>query len=257
MILARARNLLRRVGDYGRLTGNPLEAAGMVRRIRRDASEVQTLSYRGVPFGFRGWDEGCVREILVELEYAFLANTLMGRPRPLVLDVGANIGLFAVWVVSVAPGARILSVEADPQTAGVLADNAARVAGTDWHTINAAAAATDGDILRLSTDGPPMSHRISDSGGIEVQGLSLATLIAQRSPNGEPIDLLKIDIEGSEERFLCTEPEALANVRELVVELHPYFCDTDRVRETVARHFSSVEEISGRASSKPLLYCRK
>jgi hypothetical protein len=41
----------------------------------------------------------------------------------------------------------------------------------------------------------------------------------------ECIDLLKCDIEGSEQRFFETYPDVLTKTRAVVVEFHPEFCD--------------------------------
>ena len=100
-----------------------------------------------------------------------------------------------------------------------------------------------------------MGHRLSADGDITVPTTDLAHLVDRQSAEGGMIDLLKVDIEGAEEDFLCTKPEFLERVRVLVVELHPKSCNTARVLETLQRSFKTVEEIPGRFSSKPLLLC--
>ena len=69
------------------------------------------------------------------------------------------------------------------------------------------------------------------------------------------VDLMKVDIEGSEEAFLCANPDLLRRVHHLVVELHPYLCDTGRVEEVLRDIYGTVEKMQGRSSSKPLLMC--
>ncbi|MCK5244957.1 MAG: hypothetical protein KAJ90_06775, partial [Desulfobacterales bacterium] len=64
-------------------------------------------------------------------------------------------------------------------------------------------------------------------------------------------------IEGSEEAFLCTSPDALKRVGSLVIELHPQLCDTDCVQLLLEEYFDHIEDIGGRKSTKPLLYCRR
>jgi hypothetical protein len=98
-----------------------------------------------------------------------------------------------------------------------------------------------------------MSHKVSAKGSVQVKGISLAALTEGRGD----IDLMKVDIEGAEEAFLCADPAALTPVKRLVIELHPQLCDTQRVRDVLQKAFSQIVEIHGRTSSKPLLYCRK
>lgn len=102
-----------------------------------------------------------------------------------------------------------------------------------------------------------MSHRIDAAGSIEVPSLALTGLLNRLAPNGGRIDLMKIDIEGSEEAFLCADPAALDRVDALVVELHPTLCDTARVEALLRERFSTIRVIEARKSSKPLLYCRR
>ena len=101
-----------------------------------------------------------------------------------------------------------------------------------------------------------MSHRVSAAGPVEVQGMTLREVLNTTFPD-QPVDLMKIDIEGAEEAFICTEPDLLRTVNALVIELHPNLCNASRVEQELRKIFPTIETISGRTSSKPLLYCRK
>ncbi|MYB77336.1 MAG: hypothetical protein F4X83_09620, partial [Chloroflexi bacterium] len=102
-----------------------------------------------------------------------------------------------------------------------------------------------------------MSSRVDDGGALLAKSVSLPSLVNRCAPAGEDIDLAKIDIEGSEEAFLCSHPEALRRIRTLIVELHPDLCDAERVKAVLEDAYISVIEIAGRTSAKPLLYCRR
>ena len=240
------------------LAGGIVSAIVTLKNIRKDRDAIQSVSYRGTPVRFRGHDEQALLEVLVDLEYEFLADLLSGLPSPTILDIGAHIGTFAIWVFGVNENAHVLSLEADPKTHLVAELNVATFAegGVDWRLIQGAAGSEDGVVLRLSDTGPSMSHHVDPKGRIEVQGMSLTTLLDRIAPGGESVDLVKIDIEGSEEAFLCAKPEALKRVNTLVIELHPQLCDTACVLSVLKGFFNHIEDIGCRRSTKPLLYCR-
>ena len=85
---------------------------------------------------------------------------------------------------------------------------------------------------------------------------ALEALLEKTAPGGGVADLVKIDIEGSEEALLCVRPNLLKRVKALVIEQHPGLCDIKRVDATLKTHFDCIEEIGGRRSSKPLLFCQ-
>ncbi|MCB9978327.1 MAG: FkbM family methyltransferase [Rhodospirillales bacterium] len=210
--------------------------------------------YKGRFFSFRRCDVLAIREVLHHQEYAFLTPLLKRVENPVILDLGAHIGLFALWALSVNPGADITSVEASPSTFRVLEDNTKRSASANWRAINRAAW-RDGESVGFMDEGEGMSRRVCAQGKTSVEGISLSPLLADRAH----IDLMKIDIEGAEEVFLCDDPgvrAALDKVGALVIELHGNACDINKVRALLADRFPDIKEMPGRKSSKPLLYCR-
>ncbi|MBX5106097.1 FkbM family methyltransferase [Rhizobium lentis] len=237
------------------LAGDPVAAARIIIRRRRNPFGLLQVKYDGKPLYFRGIDSNALVEVLHEREYEFLASDLRSASVPCVLDVGAHIGTFAAWVLSVNPQAAIVSVEPDKHTFALAMRNA-HSRSANWRVINFAASGTDGERLRFSTAGPSMSHRVSPEGDLEVETITLETLM-KTIGNGIVIDILKVDIEGSEEDFLCAKPESLASVRCLVIELHPGICDIERVRKAISSQFKTVTEVPGRRSDKPLLLCKK
>ncbi len=237
--------------------GGILPAALYLSKARKDPAERAEGRFPPFTFIFRGTDLTAVREQLVNLEYGFLGPVLRDSSSPLIIDAGAHIGLFSLWALSVNPASRILSVEADPLTYAVLCENIARASTIvgSWRAINRAAW-EDRKRVRFSDSGESMGHRVSETGTISVEGVTLDDLIKMVAFNGE-IDLLKVDVEGAEEPFLCANPSTLASVRNLVVELHPKLCDASQVESLLRSSFVSVENIEDKSSSKPLLLCRR
>lgn len=252
---SRVTALRNRIMALAPLTGGPLGALRTILRIRHQPGSVQTAHYRSVPVAFRAEDELALHEVLVEQEYGFLAPYLTGIGEAGIIDAGTHIGTFLVWLSRIVPTARVVGVEADPKTYAIAARNFGNT-GLRGQVLHRAAAASDDEVLRLIDSGPSMSHRIGGQGAIEVTGISLGALIAMVAGRDGDVDLLKVDIEGSEEAFLCAAPALLGRVRALVVELHPTLCDVGRVRSELEARYSSIVEIGGRRSSKPLLFCR-
>jgi FkbM family methyltransferase len=246
-----------RVAWLSTVTPNMRSALGFWLAAWRNPGHPGLVNYQGTDVVCRGVDAMAIKEVLVDREYAVVLPRLTGAAAPLVLDVGAHIGLFSLWLLKEYPGARVRSVEADPQTYDILARNVAvaRSGGARWEAVNAAAWEEDAKEIRFSAAGPSMSHRIDGRGDIIVRGVMLKTLLEGLVDRGGAIDLMKIDIEGSEETFLCKSPELLRRVRNIVVELHPNLCNTQRVLDVLRDAYRTVTEVQHRASSKPLLLC--
>jgi FkbM family methyltransferase len=136
----------------------------------------------------------------------------LGRP-PVILDLGANVGLSAAWFAARWPGARVICVEPDPANLEVLADAAGRSGGA-WTVIGAAAAAREGS-LQLATTGFALSH-VADAGDTRVPAIDAFALIERERP-----DLLKVDVEGSEWDLLDDARVASLAVPAVVMEVHP------------------------------------
>lgn len=252
-LVSRAASLMHRINWLAPYAGGSIGAAQSLVRFKQQPGRAHALQFAGGPFYCRKADLQAVREVLVDREYAFLAPLLSTNEHPRIVDVGAHIGTFSMWALQAAPGARILSIEADPDTYAVVARNAEirRASGGDWTVINRAAALEEDGIVRFAQDGPSMSHRVSSTGGIEVPTIGLRGALHRV---GGTADLLKVDIEGSEDAFFGGSPDLLEQVKAIVVELHPGLCDTDRVRRLLSDRYQSVEEVPNRMSSKPLLY---
>ena len=260
MLIPRIRSFTERVLWLSRLCGDPVRAIRAILRGRAAPDAVQQLVCGGQPINYRRKDEQALKEVLAEAEYRFAGDVVRGAAEPVVLDVGAHIGTFAIWVLGQNPHARILSVEADPATFDILQANAAprAQAGASWRVLNRAASDRDSATVFIAQHAnASMSQRVDAQDGVPVSTVSLRALLEQVGSDGRAVDLAKVDIEGSEEAFLSAQSDQLRLVRNLVVELHPAQCDTERVLRDLAAIYSEISEISGRQSTKPLLWCRQ
>jgi FkbM family methyltransferase len=136
------------------------------------------------------------------------------RPDPLIIDGGSNIGMSILYFKHVYPQARIIGFEPDPAIVRILQENVTRNGLTDVTLINAGLSAQAGTAT-FTPDGSA-GGRIGGGSSIEVRMERLSDYL------NEPVDLLKLNIEG-EELPVLQEAAAggkLGNVRELVLEYH-------------------------------------
>lgn len=137
------------------------------------------------------------------------------RPGERVVDVGANVGAFAVLAAN--RGASVEAYEPHPETFVHLERN---TAGLDVRCARAAVVgqAPPGRTVALEPSGESDTrHRVGER-GIEVPAVGMAEVIAAAG-----CDLLKIDCEGAEfELVESPAPEAWNAVRRVVCEVHPW-----------------------------------
>lgn len=256
----RARSFALRAGWLGHyMPGRCLDAALHLVKIKLSPKTMGAGKYKKLSFIFAPRDMSAIKEVLEDQEYKFLEPVLKSIERPVVLDAGSHIGLFALWAFGCNPKSRILSIEASPDTYVTTRANcaAAKAQGYDWKVVHAAAWSEPG-FVSFCADGETMGHHISAKGGnVQVPTITLADAIAAAAMDfgNVPIDIMKVDIEGAEEAFLMPAETMLADIRHLVIELHPEKCDTDKVRAMLSRHYKSVVNCEDRASRKPLLHC--
>ena len=197
----------------------------------------------GVRFRFESREE-----IKVFWNIFVRSNYHVDRDARLILDAGANIGMFAVWAARVAPGARIFSVEPWPSTFERLNRHLQMNGLADRVvTENVALAGESGRRLLVGSDTESCSNRIdldrSRSAGIHPQPIDLVecrTLEAALDRFGiDTLDLLKMDIEGSEyETLLATPPAVLRRIRTINLEYHEVAAHLGHSREQLFAHLA-------------------
>jgi FkbM family methyltransferase len=155
-------------------------------------------------------------EILLRGQYAI---DLPFTPRTIV-DAGANIGMTSVYYTLRYPQARVISVEAEDSNFGVLCRNVAHYPNVT--PVHAALWKSDG-VARVSERSPESGKWgfvAYEGDGAQVRAVTMRTLM--REFNIESIDLLKVDIEGSEIE-LFDGCDWMDKVQALAIELHDRF----------------------------------
>jgi FkbM family methyltransferase len=182
-----------------------------IHTYRLRGSEIQIALRHGT------LDNTAFTEVFVHKDYlppAPVAEVIASLASPRILDLGANIGAYALWALARDPTSRILSVEADPHNAAMLRTARDLNPGASWELLEAAATNAPGTVSFAA--GHEMgSHiaRAEDQETIMVEAVDALPLL-------DDCDIAKIDIEGAEWEIISDQRLRGCEVRAIVVEYH-------------------------------------
>ncbi len=218
------------------------------------AGQVRELSRISIPVSASG-DEVNLRLGTTDVQtfgQVFVSNEYDSKNLPdqaeMIVDLGANVGYATVFFALRYPEARILAIEPDGDNFAALVGNTRRL-GRRIQSERAAVWIKD-DWLTLQTedlDGKPMGAwgiRVSDRGGsaeMTVPCWKLSTLYEKYDL--PKVDILKIDIEGSELELFNHEPdEWLTRTDLIIIETHDRFRPGSElaVRKALLRSFQEL-----------------
>lgn len=161
-------------------------------------------------------DISVLNEIIVSGGYDALLRHPLDDPK-LIVDLGANTGLVDRWLLERYPRARIIAVEPEPGNYACLRSNVKDCAVT---TVPAAIGAVERTIRLHTSSGEHGFTMIGEpkagSRAIEVPVVTMVNIL----DTDEPIDLLKVDIEGAEEELFADCASWIGRVKTLLVECH-------------------------------------
>jgi len=153
-------------------------------------------------------------QTFIEMQYDFPLT-----PPDTIVDAGANIGAASLFFASRFPNARIIALEPDPSNYEALVRN---VAGfPSIIPMHAALWSYRGRLVLQTTGLAKSETQVIEAGATgkgDVECLSVADLLSQFGVGS--IDLLKMDVEGSEKEILDQSASWIENIGTLVVELH-------------------------------------
>jgi FkbM family methyltransferase len=197
-------------------------------------------------------------EIFAQQVYDFPPTVLkalsVARERPLeVLDLGANIGLFGAYVLARFGDARITALEPDPSNASIhRCCIEANEREETWKLWESYASTADGQAIFVAGNFAT-SHGAAggEKGALPVEARDVFHHM-------EKVDLLKIDIEGSEWPILADERFPTVAARAVALEYHPRMCPSDdpeaEARRLLERAGFSVQQVFRRAGGEGMLW---
>jgi FkbM family methyltransferase len=170
------------------------------------------------------------RDYFFRRKFEFKAQT----NSPKIIDCGANVGVSVLYWKSLYPESRVIAFEPDPQAFLALESNCRGFSGIDLR--NSAVWIAEGRLrfAAVGSDGGHLSHltqRECPVPELEVSAERLKEFLR------EPVDMLKIDIEGAEVEVLEDCRDVLKNVRQMFVEFHSF----ERHPQKLGSFFSIIE----------------
>lgn len=191
---------LRRERELNRITGLPRRVSGHTDLAGRELAFIDGPSFASA-----------YRAIFEAHIYRFAPT----GPAPRIIDCGANIGLAIVYWKHLFPDCRITAFEPDESALVALKENCSRY--DDVELIQAAVWTSEGE-ERFLPDG-------ADAGRLDIgsttAGMMVRTVRVQDWLS-EPVDLLKLDIEGSEVAVLEDCSDQLRAVDNVFLEYHGF-----------------------------------
>lgn len=147
-----------------------------------------------------------------------LEARLLLPERPVLLDLGANVGLFGRIMLDKLDTVQLIGYEPDPANAHVLRHTLRTEISAGIYKLEIAAAGAIDGTARLAA-GLGGCSRIDEAGTLSVAMLDVLPVMAA-------VDMVKIDIEGGEWPILADHRlRDAANV--LALEFHPHGCPND------------------------------
>lgn len=216
---------------------NPAQTLKRIARRRREQQELNRLKhtprYTPTTATLHGRPvtvpDACtylagVKEIFRKGIYEFSASS----PNPLILDCGANIGLSVIYFKRLHPDSRVIAFEPDPAIFQALVKN---VDSFDLRNVELHQAA-----VWTESGSVPFVQEGGFSGRVQPQSLQTVSVpsIRLRDQLANPVDFLKVDIEGAEFDVILDCADRLSNVDRMFIEYHSEASKPQRLDELLS-----------------------
>lgn len=152
----------------------------------------------------------------------FIQNIYHFEPshkHPLILDVGGYIGLSTLYFKKMYPQSKVIVFEPDPVNHEILKKNIASNKICNVTVIHAGAGQKEGEILFYHNDSDGSSKFLPGQHGtaIKINQIKLSQYIT------EPVDMLKMNIEGMEWEVFVEIESKLPSIKNIIFEYHAFF----------------------------------
>ena len=158
------------------------------------------------------------KDIFIKQIYYFESQ----RPDPLILDCGSNIGMSILYFKHIYPKARIVGFEPDPTIFSYLQENISNNKLSNIKLVQSALARHSGSIRTFYSDGKYSGALTEYAHDDITEGWQKYEVpcVRLRDYLAEPVDFLKMNIEGAEFDVLDDSKDKLRQVREMIIEYH-------------------------------------
>jgi FkbM family methyltransferase len=167
-----------------------------------------------------GSDRWVVRGVFGEQQY----DIALQDPPELIIDAGANVGYASVYFANKYPNAHIIAIEPDPENCALFHRNCAAYRNVEL--IQGALWTSRTDLIIENCADESWAFRVVEtpaSTNNSFKGFTVADIL--RHSGKQHIDLLKLDIEGSEEQLFSSDYESwIGHVKNMMIELHGQRC---------------------------------
>ena len=198
------------LGAKARLLGRKIEVAVEIAGFRHP-----------VHLRVRTADVSLCQQILLDAQYD---STLAVRPQ-VIVDAGANIGLASIFYANRYPEAKIIAIEPEASNYAMLRKNVALYPNVV--PIHGALWSEKKTLSGSSTDTGHHAYQVREENGLDdqgrcgtVRGLTLRELMTDLGI--QHIDLLKVDIEGSEKEVFQNSADWIEHVGIIAIEIHEW-----------------------------------
>ncbi len=186
---------------------------------------MNTATIKGFQISYFNSDE--FTNIRNEIFNEGIYNIEFDTQNPFIIDAGAHIGMSTIFFKSISPNSEILAIEPNPRSYEVLQRNIEQNNLKKVETVNKALDSKE-RVQVLYID--PTEDRWDSSasfnqggwkGGYNTQQIRVETLTLSSIIKDRVVDLLKLDIEGAEQRVIVEAQQYLKNIRNIIIEFHP------------------------------------
>ena len=165
------------------------------------------------------------KEIFAGKIYSFKTT----KPAPRIIDGGSNIGLSIIYLKDLYPNSKIIGFEADPKVFQLLKSNIASFELDNVTLINKALWSSE-CLIEFAEEGAD-GGRVARNGEFGKNRKVKLKTVRLRDYLDQPIDFLKLDVEGAELEILSDCSYSLNNVENIFVEYHSFKEEEQRLDE--------------------------
>lgn len=165
---------------------------------------------------------------------------ICARGTPLIVDLGANIGLSPLYFSMVWPKAKVVGLEPDAGNFALFRENVAGRPTIDALNAGAASQETTLHIVDPSA-GKNAFRTLPGDGAVAVPGMTIGALVARYRDEGCIPFAIKIDIEGAEADLFSNDVRWIDEFPLMMVELHDWLYPGERTSRNFLRAVAELD----------------